>query len=55
VFEEFVFKAQGNTASQSILVDDGVSPMSGSSEYNSVQGKEDLRMQISPPMVQGVG
>jgi hypothetical protein len=55
VFEEFVFKAHGNTASQSILVDDGVSPMSGSSDYNSVQGKEDLWMQIGPPMVQGVG
>jgi hypothetical protein len=55
VFEEIVFKAHGNTASQSILVDDGVSPMSGSSDYNSVQGKEDLWMQIGPPMVQGVG
>jgi hypothetical protein len=53
VFEEFIFKVHANIASESILVDDRVSHISGSTM--NVQGKEDLWMQIGPPIVQGVG
>jgi len=44
VFDEFVFKAQGNTASDSIVVDKNQAPQMSSTmnEYNTLEGKEDL-------------
>jgi hypothetical protein len=53
VFDEFVFKADGSSASSSIAVQDEVA--ASTHEFNTPEGREDLWPQLGPSMIKGVG